>query len=282
MAIGIFPFSLGENAARLPSSVKWMKRLVVFVLLFCLVPPASACAWTRPAGEWQVISEFLYSRAFRLFGNDSASSIKASFVKLSTKRTAEAGLSDNVTLILVPEYAEVRAWTADQHYLASGFTLETGMRVRLFDDAGVLSVQGAYKTAGIFAMSAAAGGIASQQAEVRLLYGTSFQFWETDGFVDFETSWRWVETPRPNEAVVDATAGVWLTSSNMVMLQNFNTVSVGPHRESYPEYRMHKLQASIVQQIDEDTSLQLGGFVTMAGRNAANERGVSLALWIRY
>ena len=50
----------------------------------------------------------------------------------------------------------------------------------------------------------------------------------------------------------------------------------------YVPFRIHKLEASLVWKLTRRLSLQAGGIVTPAGRNALEERGAQLSLWTNF
>ena len=205
-----------------------------------------------------------------------------SFGKLFAKDDFEYGLTDDITLFAVPEYVQARTQSTGAVYRAGSFTIEAGGRYRLFADAGVLSLQASYKTAGAFAMTVSDGKTSARQGELRLLYGTNFSLLGLDGFADFETAWRWIDPPNPDEIVADATAGIWVTHADLAMIQFFNIVSAGAGDAPYTGYRMHKVEFSTVRRIAEDWSVQTGMFVTFAGRNMVAERGMSVSLWVNF
>jgi hypothetical protein len=62
------------------------------------------------------------------------------------------------------------------------------------------------------------------------------------------------------------------------MAQSFNTFSVG----HTADHREHKAEVSVVYDLTQSLSVQLGGIATVAGENALRERGVVTALWVRF
>src|SRR6202012_2390057 len=98
----------------------------------------------------------------------------------------------------------------------------------LLADYDVLSVEGTLRTAGAFNFTVSAHSQAGgRDGGLRVLYGMPFKLDDRDGFLDVEVAERWLSAPRPDESVLDITAGWWLTPSWMLMLQSFNIVS-GP------------------------------------------------------
>jgi hypothetical protein len=251
-------------------------RAFALTLAFILMAQAAAAgAWLRDEGRGQVIAEFAFSDADSRFGEADT----ASFEKVFAKIDCEYGLTEAFTVFVAPQYV----WEREKEtgYFRLAFATESGGRLRLFSDAGTLSLQTSVTTAGATAAPVAYGGLRDWQGEIRLLYGTDFALFDADGFVDIETAWRWIGLARSNEAVLDATAGLRLTGNDMLMIQNFNIVSVGG-AAPYAAYRMHKAELSYVRRFAEGWSVQVGGFFTPAGNRILTERGLKLAIWVDF
>ena len=87
--------------------------------------------------------------------------------------------------------------------------------------------------------------------------------------------------PFPNEARLDFAFGVRPVSRLLFLLQDFSSAapSDGPliQRTAYS-----KVQGSLVYDIAQRWSVQIGAFHTIAGRNAIRETGPMAALWVRF
>lgn len=247
-------------------------------LLFVLsAEAAGAGAWTLDRGSVQVFSGAIASRATERFDDAGGTTEKTVFNKLLIQNTMEYGLTDAVTLFVAPEYVTAQMSGANFH----SASFEAGARVLLFSRIGMLSLQSSAKSAGAFDMSTSAGGEAGRQLELRLLYGDSFKLFGLDAFVDVEAAHRWIAKPRPGELDLDASAGCWLTKSTEVLLQSFNMASTGRAVVPYQDYRLHKLQASLVQRLYGRWWLQTGYFYSPAGRNIVREQGLVAEIWYR-
>jgi len=66
------------------------------------------------------------------------------------------------------------------------------------------------------------------------------------------------------------------------LLQSFNMMSDGHGRNGFPQQREHKLQTSVVYDIDTAWSVQLGSVVTVAGQNTTRDIGGFLGVWRRF
>jgi hypothetical protein len=252
----------------------------LFAVLF--VTRAQAGAWTEPAGHAQFILGTTYSNAGTSYDSAGAAKLPASFQKSWSSIWAEYGVTNNLTLILSPEYAWARTRdAAGFESRARDFAYGGGLRYRLLSKFGTLSLQATVKSAGAFDMSVAVGGKSGQQAELRLLYGTNFKIGRFTGFADFEAGERWVAGARPNETPIDITVGLHLTRRGMVMFQSFNVIAGGDARFPYSYYRSHKLELSWVSELGHGISVQSGVYFSPAGQNALDEKGAQLSLWLK-
>jgi hypothetical protein len=248
---------------------------------------AQAGAWTQAEDRWQVISSFDIARAARGYDGQGAARAPVKFSKRFSKMLIEYGWSDSLTLIVAPEYSTaMSSWADGLPVKALDMGIEAGARLRLSEAFGVLSLQASLKYAGPYDLSHGPiqkhDGVvhgSARREELRVLYGTGFKLFGCDGFADVEAAERLVTKPFPNETVVDATAGLWLGSGTMVMAQSFNVVSGGDAEPPYTYFRLHKLELSLVQRLDETSYVQIGGFVSPAGQNSLVEEGVMIALW---
>ncbi|HEY1631199.1 MAG TPA: hypothetical protein VGF56_07775 [Rhizomicrobium sp.] len=253
--------------------------MLLAALLFA--SPAFAGAWTQDSDHLQLILGATYSGAGTSFGPASQSNRPARFQKLWTSVWAEYGLNDRITLILAPEWA--RAKTLDpngQIVHASDFAWGGGVRWRVTNTIGTLSLQAMAKSAGAFDMSVSVGGKSGEEAELRLLYGANFKFLGANGFADFEVGERWIGGRRPNETPIDLTLGfhAW---HDLVLLQSFNTIAGGDARPPYTYYRSHKLELSWVSSLGRGISVQSGVYFCPAGQNALDEVGTQLSVWVK-
>jgi protein XagA len=66
----------------------------------------------------------------------------------------------------------------------------------------------------------------------------------------------------------------------LVMLQSYTSISNGSFQFGHESWT--KLQPSVVFDISRQWSVQLGGFMTVAGINAGRELGPLAALWFRF
>ena len=242
---------------------------------------ANAGAWTLPAGETQIITGVTYSTANAKFGSSGA--VPAQFHKIFAQSYMEHGLTDRLTLVLVPEYATATEADPGQPLMhATNFAVEGGLRYRVTDAIGMLSVQASYQTSGGFDTPIAVVRKSGSEIEARLLYGLNFHLFRRDAFVDAEVGQRWITGARPDETAADLTLGLHWSKKFTIMAQTFNIISAGKGDPPYTYFRSHKLQLAFVQRLWKGVSLETGAYFSPAGENALAERGTLAALWVHF
>jgi protein XagA len=252
------------------------------LLMMCsFADRANAGAWTLPAGETQIITGVTFSTATAKF--DSSGAVPAQFRKILAQSYGEHGLTDRLTLVLVPEYATATELDPDQPVVhASEFAVRGGLRYRITDSIGVLSAEASYKTSGGFDTPLPVVRHSGSEVELRLLYGVNFRLFHRGAYVDAEVGQRWISGARPDETAADVTFGLHWSEKFTIMAQSFNVVSAGHGEPPYTYFRSHKLQLAFVQRLWKGVSLETGAFVSPMGENALVERGAITALWVHF
>lgn len=256
--------------------------MTMTLLIGCLSNGAFAGAWTLPAGDTQIISGAILSSAAESF-DDSGGTVPTYYRKLLLQSYDEHGLTDNLTLILAPEYAIATEGGPDRPTIhADDFALKGGVRYLLTDLFGVLSAQASYKTAGAFDMSVSANRDSGSETELRLLYGLNFKLFHKDAYFDAEIAHRWISGARPNEVPIDLTLGLHWSEKFTFMLQNFNIVASGNGEPPYRYYRSHKVELAILQRLWKGVYLESGAYFSPTGQNALVERGADASIWVYF
>jgi protein XagA len=256
--------------------------IVGLIAAWVLAGTAYGGAWTLQRGQIQIISGVTTSKAQRGFDGKGNAEQRIRFEKTYLQNWMEYGLTDALTIFVAPECVTAASKFENHSTVqARDFSVEGGVRLLLSKRIGMLSLQASEKTAGAFDMSVSAGKSSGSRFELRLLYGRNFQLLRRNGFVDVEVAERWISRPRPNEAVIDVTAGFWYRPKALFMLQSFNTISGGAGQAPYTFYRQHKVQLSLVRKITPRWSLQIGVFASPAGQNIVAEQGVVTAVWYK-
>jgi protein XagA len=92
-----------------------------------------------------------------------------------------------------------------------------------------------------------------------------------EGFVEAQGAYRVYAGNQPGEWRIDLTAGVRPWPRLLLMLQSFTSITNGSTRFGHVSWT--KLQPSFVYDFAPQWSLQIGGFITVAGINAGRELG---------
>ena len=157
-----------------------------------------------------------------------------------------------------------------------------GVRARLWsDDASVLSLQASIAAGAERSRPTRVRALESPaEAEARLLYGRGGAILGVPVFAEAQVGYRWRGGRNPDEILLDATLGARLLPRLMLLLQSFNAIAAQPDRRfGGGAMRRHTLQPSLVWEVADGWSLQLGLFATVAGRSTAQERGLVASLW---
>ena len=235
-----------------------------------------------PEGETQMIGGIFASRASHAFDNHGNATEAINFTKVYEQIYAEYGLTDDLTLIAAPEF-ETAKWESPGTATDAKWNVAIagGVRYRLLDSFGTLSVQASVKSAGTHDTLLNEDAPEGREIELRLLYGTNFNLFRCDGFADVEAGQRWIAGGRANEVPVDLTLGFHVTGRTLLLAQSFNVVSTG-REPGLGYYRSHKFELSAVQELGRGFSLQFGGFYAPFGQNSLREEGLVAALWARF
>ena len=261
-----------------------MSRWSAFASMVGLIANTSAMAgaWTLPEGDTQIISGVIYSTAAESF-DDTGGTVPTYYRKILLQSYAEHGLTDDITLIVAPEYAIATEGAPGRPTVhASDFALKGGLRYLLEDMFGVLSVQASYKTAGAFDMSVSANNDSGSETELRLLYGLNFKLFGRDAYADAEVAQRWISGARPDEVPIDLTVGLHWSDSLTIMAQSFNIIASGNGKPPYRYYRSHKLELATLQRLWKGVYLESGAYISPTGQNSLVERGVDAAIWVEF
>jgi hypothetical protein len=278
--------ALGQDRTR-DKQASFSKRLVTLAIaafLSSIVAKTSAFAgaWTLPEDQTQLIETTTYSYASVNFDSHGSPTEPVVYRKLLTSLYAEYGWNDWLTLVAEPEYAHAIAGAPNKLIQrGNDFAMAAGARVRLFNDIGMLSVQLLAKSAGAFDMTTSFDQAGGAEIELRALYGTNFQLFGHDGFVDAEIAQRFIGGRRPDETAADLTVGYNFKKTQM-LLQSFNIIATGGGRPPYSFFRSHKIAISTVMPLWRMFRLQTGSYFSPGGQNALAEKGLFAAIWVSF
>lgn len=245
---------------------------------------AFAGAWTLDAGSGQVVGTATFSRADGVFDGAGNRVPAPRYNKAELQALIEYGVTGWLTAILAPGLQHIDIATpVDARRTGLGFT-EAGARVRLLQGSNwVFSGQATVRVPGTGDSSnPAAIGYTGVEVDVRALAGYSFAVGNWPAFADLQVAQRFRGDGAPNEFRVDGTLGVRVAPRWMVLAQSFNVMSEGQGSALFPSYEYYKLQLSVVHDLAPNWAVQLGGFTTVAGRNALQENGVVVGIWYKF
>jgi hypothetical protein len=263
-------------------SCHWWIACFCALILLSSNRNAVAGAWTLPEGDTQIISGVIYSTATESF-DDTGGAVPTIYRKILLQSYAEHGLTDDITLVVAPEYAIATEGGPGRPTVhASDFALKGGLRYLLEDSFGVLSAQASYKTAGAFDMSVSANNDSGSETELRLLYGLNFKLFGRDGYANAEVAQRWISGARPDEVPVDLTVVLHWSDKFTIMAQSFNIIARGNGKPPYRYYRSHKLELGTLQRLWKGVYLESGAYISPTGQNSLVERGVEASIWVDF
>ena len=245
--------------------------------------PTVACAgaWTEPQGRGLAIETlFGWGGSGAPFGG--AASPRES--KFGSQTYVEYGAGDGLTVFgsaTVDRYA----LTAPSKDSFTGLDYSGGgLRARVWsNDAWVFSLEAsAYASGAHDASRPAQNGDTGPEADARALLGHNLTLFGVPAFFDAEAGYRLRTDGPPSEFHADLTLGVSWTARAQIMAQAFNTVSNGAGAPGFAAWESHIGQLSMVYALNDQWSVQLGGFGTLYRRNTNSEFGALLAVWRRF
>jgi hypothetical protein len=239
-------------------------------------------AWLMPPGDGQVIAYAAFSDSTRAFDAHGHLIPVAAYKKFELGTYIEYGLADWLTLVASPSYDRIQNPPPGSSYNGPGES-EIAARVGLYrSDTDVVSLQMGLRTPGAsFADSLGPFEVRrSMSIDVRGMAGHTYEIAGMPGFIELEGAYRFYAAHQPGEWRMDATVGLRPLPLLLVMMQSFTSISLGSGQ--FGHVLWSKLQPSLVYDIAAQWSVQIGGFLTIAGVNAGRELGPIVGLWYRF
>lgn len=271
------------------------RRRAGLTLAFAILLPwagmtgAEAGAWNEEAGHGVVILDYTFSGGSKYFNGEGKLSRAAAYRKQEVIGYVEYGLTDWLTLIVKPSLAVIAASTSvapdgtTKHYAGLG-TSEAGAQLHVLSfGPAVFALQGSFRLPGTTSQdNPAAIGNTSSDLDVRGLAGLAFGLGPWPSFLDAQAGYRLRSSGAPAEWHADLTLGARVRPAVLILLQSFNVVCDGPGTAWFPSSSWSKLAGSVVYDVTDRWSVELGVFQTMFGVGALRERGLRGALWYRF
>jgi hypothetical protein len=171
-------------------------------------------------------------------------------------------VTDWLTVSVAPAYDHVQTPVPGQSYTGLGES-EIAARVGLYHtDMAVLSVQAGLRSPG--ASFDSLGPLDVRRA----------------ASLEVQARYRFYAENQPGEWRFDLTAGLRPLPRLLAMLQSFTSISFGTSQFGHVSWT--KLQPSLVYDIAQQWSVQIGGFISVAGINAGRELGPTAGVWYRF
>jgi protein XagA len=257
---------------------------MLFLALTAAPRTAVAGAFMLDPGTGQFIAGVGYTEATRRFDPWGHAVPTPSFSKVEASGYLEYGVTGSFDLVLAPTLAHSSDGPATNSVTGSD-TSAFGGRLALFRaPSTIIAVQALVQPATANQSGAemiADGGARSFASDLRLMIGRSFSIFGLPSFVDIDPGARLRAGPLPTEMRVDATLGVRVRPTLLVLLQDFSSFAP-PAGPLVPRTDYSKLQASLVYDISRTWSVQIGGLRTFSGRNIVRETGPLVAAWYRF
>jgi hypothetical protein len=257
-----------------------LRILLSCFFIFWLILPGTAfpAAWTLDKGRSQLISTTSYI-SYSGYGYDSEGYLISN---TATKREAsialEYGLSDSLTLGMIPHYQYLATGGQDGAYAAG--SSEFFLRKRLWYSGNmVLSVQPMLKIATSSPDALYMGENASSEAELRLLAGQSIYYRGKYHFINMEAGMRKRFIDNAYELHLDSTVGIRPYKDLLLLTQNFTTIAVGAR---YYSSSSSATELSLVAPLNDIFSLQMGVTRQWTIGNTVVGNGITIALWMQF
>lgn len=273
--------------------------------LFMSADICGAGAWTQSKGEGLIISGTSFNQANLAFDNEGKLRTPVDFEKIDSTFFAEYGLTNNWTIVGSTALQDISYTSSQGPQRYSGFaTSKLGLRYGLkSNSAWVFALQPSLVVpAGGEAVPDGDLGLGGFGAEMRILAGRAINFGTKPGFINAEAAYDARSGGAPRQITADLTLGVNLTEKLQLIGQGFyrHTNDSVFERDVVLANESLKLQGSLVfslpqirlfkSKLGDDeaprvdaktgrTSLQIGVFQGVAGKNIVREQGAIITLW---
>ena len=261
-------------------------RILAAGLAWLTLALPAAAQWPQPEGGGQVIiGGGPYWARIQGFDNRGNATANGSLNRLDISPYWEHGLTQRWTVGVAPRLQAV--WMDQGATRSSGVGLaEAAIFARYAFYRGerdVASIQGTVYTPGIGAIRNPYIAEPHASFEARVSYGRSFELPRgMTGFAAVGAGYRFRAGSPADEVRFDATAGFRPAPRWSLIGQYFGSVSVRNNGPGGPDFAIHRLQGSVVYDLNARHSLQLGYMREIDGRRVALGQAVLLAWWYRY
>lgn len=247
-----------------------------------MVPLAAhAGAWTQAPGKGLLIVSGSYYSSDKRITNQGHKQSQPTYSQYLLNPYLEYGLYDGITL--GANLNAQRTHQSSQSNWGIGDS-EFFLRYRLLQRGGfVVSAEPMIKLPGIDGDNDSPK-IGSDHPDAGLGLSAGYG-WGQGHFAALDTQYRHRFASPKDQVNLAATVGISVTPQWMILPQAFATLrtaspaSAGFTQSSGDDYNLYKLQLSAVYKINAGTSLQLGGFSNIDGKNTGTGEGVLISVW---
>lgn len=258
-----------------------------FVRLAAALWSASAAAspWTRPDGEFLVISRADYFSSDLGRVSVMGEPVAARFQRVESNTYVEFGLTDRLTLGGKVYYGTSWLTRGADVETASGFSEIEGFAQYQVFRTGWHA--GAVRIAGGIPASFDSGERAALQSdgadvEISALYGRGIIFDPIKIFAAAELGYRKRFSASADQARLLTTVGFEPNDHFVILLDTFTVKSLENERQGGADFDVVKIRPSIMWRATKRLAVQAGVSEEIAGRNIALGRTYFLGVWTRF
>ena len=249
-----------------------------------MVRSAQASAWNERAGAGFLDADVTLDAGDRYFDKTGRLLPASAYRNAEAGGYVEYGITDWLMAVVRPSVDDTRVAAPNGgHYLGPGET-QAGLQyqVMVFGPAA-LAVQGSFRLPGTTShQDPAVIGDTAREGDFRALGGVAFPIGSFQAFADVQAAYRIRSEGGASQWHGDATLGVHLTPTLLLLVQSFNQVPIGDGTIYLPSATYSDLRVSLVKDITPTWAVKVGAYQTVAGRNALRERGLVVGVWHRF
>lgn len=267
---------------RSPRAARILAAPLALLGMALLPTGALANAFPMPAGEGRAMLTVDVSKGGRAYDNAGDPVPIDDFDQTNVYLNAEYGITEDLTVIFAPSLRFIDREGPAPDSNGIGY-VETGLRYRVANAGAThVSLQATARFPGErYRDPLAQLTTDSTEYDLRAGVGSGLGANGQAGFAMAEAGYRLRSDDPPNEFRLDATLGLRVAPRLLLIAASYNVWSDGAGSAGFQSYRYHNGYLSAVYDLSDRIALQLGGHLTLAGRNALRERGAFAGLWLK-
>ncbi len=225
-----------------------------------------------------------FSGGSRYFNGEGKLGPSANFKRGDASAYVEYGVTDWLMAVVRPDLTAVKLDGHPASTYAGLGPSEAGAQLRVLQfGPAVFAAAASFRLPGSTdTHNRALLGDTARSADLRGLFGYSFDLFGWPAFIDVQTAYRLRDQGAPDEIHTDATIGVRPMTDLLLLLQAFDTTDLGKGTVWFPHERFTHIQAGVVYDFADAWSAELAGYTTVFGRRSLRENGLTTAVWYRF